>query len=89
MQDHRYQVNIAWIWLPRGVHPATCCVSGEYPTGLAEGRRVHRHPTFLRQIIHLGLVKKVRMHNGRNIPHHFDGGGEGDGCEKQRRRRKG
>lgn len=52
-----------------GVHPATCCISGEYPTGLAGRRCVYSHPRFLRQIIHLDLVGELRMHNGKNITH--------------------
>lgn len=73
MQAHPYQ-NIAWInQIAKRCAPATCCVSGEYPTGLAGRRCVLSHPMFLRSIIHLGLVKEMRMHNGKNTPTLQDG----------------
>lgn len=55
---------------------ATCCVSGEYPTGLAGRRCVLSHPMFLRSTIHLGLVGEMHMHTGKNTPTLQDGEGK-------------
>lgn len=78
-----YRVNRAWIGLRKGVHPATCCVSGEHPTGLAGRRSVQSHPVFWRSIIHLGLVGEVHMHNGKNNRHYWM---EENGRRRLRRR---
>lgn len=70
MQAHPYQETIDSVdQIAKRCAPATCCVSGEYPTGLAGRRCVLSHSMFLRSTIHLGLVGEMHMHNGKNTPH--------------------
>lgn len=70
MQAHPYQETIDSVdQIAKRCAPATCCVSGEYPTGLAGRRCVLSHLMFLRSTIHLGLVREMHMHNGKNTPH--------------------
>lgn len=69
MQAHPYQETIDGVdQIAKRCAPATCCVSGEYPTGLAGRRCVLSHSMFLRSTIHLGLVGEMHMHNGKKIP---------------------
>lgn len=72
MQAHPYQETIDSVdQIAKRCAPATCCVSGEYPTGLAGRRCVLSHSMFLRSTIHLGLVGEMHMHNGKKYPPHY------------------
>lgn len=72
MQAHPYQETIDSVdQIAKRCAPATCCVSGEYPTGLAGRRCVLSHSMFLRSTIHLGLVGEMHMHNGKKCPPHY------------------